>query len=274
MTKKNLLFCTNCQGGGIHKYLQDCEDFNNLYNVDFIENWILLKTNDKSKYIEKLKQCDILIYQPLKAKHGLLSTETENGLKSYLKPDCKLISFPYIYNSGLWPFFHHVSDEGEFYPGLSGFKITNKESILNLVEKKYSKDYILKLYNDDKINFYYKKRFFDSLAILEENEKGTDIPISKFILENYKTKRLFLVKDHPTKYILVYIANKILEFLNIKYIIDDNKFDENYHNMKDTAYNRLDNKWPITESCAKDLNLNYFDDDGKLFFYYILKYHF
>jgi hypothetical protein len=270
-TKKNLLFCTNCQGPAITKYLQDSKKFNELYNVDYIENWILLKTNDKSKYIEKLKICDVFIYQPLKKKHGELSTETENGLKTYLKSGCKLISFPYIYNSGLWPFFHHVSDENEFYPGLSGFRITNIEVIKELL-KSYSKEQILKLYIDDKINFNYKKRFFDSISILEENEKNTDIPVSKYILDNYQSKRLFFIKDHPSKYILIYVANKILEILNIEYIIEEGKFYENYHQMIDSAYKRKENYWPITESCAKELNLEYVDNDGKIFFLYILRY--
>jgi len=108
-----------------------------LFNVDYIENWILLKQTNKnlSKYLNKLKKCDILIYQPLKEKHGKLSTETENRLRTILKQNCKLISFPYIYNSAFWPFFHSGSIDEEFYPGISGKKLANKEVIISLLNR-------------------------------------------------------------------------------------------------------------------------------------------
>ena len=263
--KKNILFCTNCQGDAIYSYLKTCIEFNELYNVDYIENWILLKTIDKTKYIEKLRICDILIYQPLKAKHNELSTETENGLKNYLKENCMLISFPYIYNSAFWPFFHHVSNEDEFHPYLSIRQIRNYE-VLSVLLVKYNKDEINDMYNKDLINFQYKVNFENSIKILKDNELNTNIKVSGYILENYKDKRLFFLKDHPSKYILIYCANKILEILNINYIINDNDFIENYHGMSDSQYNRKDCKWVITEQCAKELGLNFYDNDGKDFF--------
>jgi hypothetical protein len=263
--KKQILFCSNCQGNAIYIYLKTCNEFNELYNVDYIENWILLKTIDKTKYIEKLKTCDILIYQPLKAKHNDLSTETENGLKNYLKTNCILISFPYIYNSAFWPFFHHVSNEDEFHPYLSIRQVRNYEVLSELLVK-YNKDEIYDMYNKDLINFQYKVNFENSIKILKDNELNTNIKVAGYILENYKDKRLFLIKDHPTKYILIYCANKILEILNINYIINENDFIENHHGMTDSQYNRLACNWPITEQCSKDLGLTFYDNDGKAFF--------
>ena len=265
MDKKNILFCTNCQGHAISKYLLTCPIFEKNYNVDNIENWILLKDQDKSKYLDKLKICDIFIYQPLKKKHGELSTETENGLKTYLKPDCKLISFPYIYNSALWPFYHHVSDGEEFYPGLSGFRIHNESILLGLVEN-FNLQQIINLYDNDNINFNYLNNYNYTIDYLKKNEENVNIKVSNFIEENIKKKRLFFTKDHPTSFILIYCANKILEILNINYIINDSDFDINYHEMLDTSYNRIDNKWPITQQCANTLGLSYFDTDGKHFF--------
>lgn len=262
----NILFCTNCQGEAICQYLKTCEEFNNLFNVDYIENWILLKQTNKNlpKYLNKLKKCDILIYQPLKEKHGKLSTETENGLKTILKQNCKLISFPYIYNSAFWPFFHSGSIDEEFYPGISGRKLANKEVIISLLNR-YNKTEILQKYENDIINFNYNENFKKTMLILKENEKNTTIKVSEFILNNYKNKRLFLTKDHPTKFILIYCANEILKILNINYFINELNFTENYHKMQDSSYHTSKNMWPITKQCSEALNLNYYDKDAKHF---------
>ena len=262
----NILFCANCQGQAINKYLESCQEFNKLFNVDYIENWILLKETNKNlpKYFDKLKKCDIFIYQPLKAKHEKLSTETENGLKSLLKDDCKLISFPYIYNSSFWPFFHSGSINEDFYPGISGKKIANYEVICNLKEK-FTNDEILIMYNKNEIDFKYKENFEKTMSILKSNEKNTTIKVSDYILKKYKTERLFMIKDHPTKYLLIYCANEILKNLNINYTINYDNYDINYHGMIDSSYSRKDNKWPITKQCANELGLNYYDDEAEDF---------
>lgn len=268
--KKKILFCTNCQGHAISKYLLTCPTFVNNYNVDNIENWILLKDHDKNKYLDKMKDCDIFIYQPLKKKHGELSTETENGLKKYLKPNCQLISFPYIYNCSLWPFFHHVSDNEDFFPGLSGQRIYNRQILEDFVKRKLNLIQILSLYDEDKIDFKFVDNYKYTIDYLKKNEENVTIKVSKFIEENIKDKRLFFTKDHPTSYILIYCANEILKILKINYEINASDFDLNYHNSMDSSYNRPDNKWPITKQCSEILGLNYYDNDGKEFFRYLL----
>ena len=52
--------------------------------------------------------------------------------------------------------------------------------------------------------YYPDVLFENSIKILKDNELNTNIKVAGYILENYKDKRLFLIKDHPTKYILIY----------------------------------------------------------------------
>lgn len=47
MQKKQILFCTNCQGHSIIKILKLSKEFNDNYVCEIIENWILLKNYDK-----------------------------------------------------------------------------------------------------------------------------------------------------------------------------------------------------------------------------------
>lgn len=286
MEKKKILFCTNCQGHAISRILSKFSDeFNSKYECLIIENWVLLnKMIDNNDYKEKISSADIFVYQPLKKEHGELSTETENGLLTYLKPTVKVISFPYIYNNGFWPFFKAVNKEDEFHPGLSQRNIINSESLNeiffdNLKCKEHqeciNKANIGKInikciqnkYILGKLNFNYKNRFINSLNILKDNENkyNTTIKISKYIEDNYKMYKLFLSKDHPTTRILLYCANDILKLLNLPLLDIDklgNELDENYSGLPDSEFKRKQNNWPITKQCQTELELCYNDDDG------------
>ena len=100
---------------------------------------------------------------------------SENGLKIYLKNDCKLISFPYIYNCALWPFFHHVSDNEEFYPGLSGKRIYNKSILVDLF-KNNNLEKIVFLYDNDQLDFRSKSNnlIIFKISIKIENQNQTE----------------------------------------------------------------------------------------------------
>ena len=81
---------------------------------------------------------------------------------------------------------------------------------------------------------------------LSKKEEFCTIKVIKFILENYKTKRLFITQNHLTEYFNNYIANNVLELLNLKYRIPDvensdtkveancvyDKYNIEYHNFK------------------------------------------
>ena len=96
----NLVFYTNCQYRGLDYFIKN---HINKIETKHIENYSLIKNKNQIP-VDILKQADIFIYQPIDKKHGIYSTDTsvENNIMSYLSPNCKIISFPYIYNSSLW----------------------------------------------------------------------------------------------------------------------------------------------------------------------------
>ena len=95
-----LVFYTNCQCRGLYYFIKN---HINKIETKHIENYSIIKNKNKIPF-DILKQADIFIYQPIDKKHGIYSTDTsvENNILSYLSPNCKIISFPYIYNSSLW----------------------------------------------------------------------------------------------------------------------------------------------------------------------------
>ena len=96
----NLVFYTNCQYRVLDYFIKN---HINKIETKHIENYSLIKNKNQIPF-DILKQADIFIYQPIDKKHGIYSTDisVENNIMSYLSPNCKIISFPYIYNSSFW----------------------------------------------------------------------------------------------------------------------------------------------------------------------------
>jgi hypothetical protein len=214
-----------------------------ITNYQYINNKINLPTNI-------LNECDIFIYQPIDKRHGIYSTEKgENNIMSYLKPDCLKISFPYLYNSGIWGITKDAIDKDD------GTECGNRDSIAKLKSK--SLEEVIDMYRANKIDFNYKSRFEMSLSKLQEKEKKCDIHVSEFIKNNIKTNKLFFTQNHPTPYLFAFVSNQILELIKIKFI-------QNMTNTQYifTNYNELCNgpKWPISKNDIDFWNFTYIQD--------------
>ena len=96
-----ILYYSNCQYVGIHYFLQ--QTIQAPIEIYHLENYTLIK-EQKPIPVDRISEADIFIYQPIDKQHGIYSTEStvKNNIMSYLKPNCKIISFPYIYNCALW----------------------------------------------------------------------------------------------------------------------------------------------------------------------------
>lgn len=171
----------------------------------------------------------------------------------YLKPNCIKIRIPYVFLSALWSLVRVALRDGDNNLSIINpkneydYKYLNKEIIINL-KKDHTLDNILKLYDDNKINFNYKNNFEYQINILKEKELNTDIKVSNFILKNYKKYKLFHTQNHPTYIILCEMTKQILQILNEdisnldsifkndEYIIGGyvyySKYDINYYNFE------------------------------------------
>ena len=97
---KNIVIYANCQGIGISYFLKKSLHISKNYDINHIriDELVLMKNNVNYNLV---KQADILIYQHLDDKHGKhIGT---NYILKIIKPECKTISFPYIYNNSFYP---------------------------------------------------------------------------------------------------------------------------------------------------------------------------
>jgi hypothetical protein len=221
----NVFIFSNCQAGVIVPFFPKTFHVVQYHNFNFI-----FKTVLDPIFEGYLRSCDYFIYQPLSDVYPVYSTE---NLKKYLKPGCKTISFPYIFNDAFTPVYktpkHDIAINGE-YSTTDTYNIIYKniEPILTLKrEKNLNLKQILDLYDNNEIDFNYQQRFDTTIKILQEKEQQTDIKVSEFILNNYKQHKLFNYHtnttdtthcNHPSNYLLVYYTNQIFERMGLEKI--------------------------------------------------------
>lgn len=218
-----IVIYANCQGIGISYFLKKSIYVLNNYDINHIriDDLVLKKNNINYNLIS---DADIFIYQPLDDKHENIST---NNILKLLKPECKKISFPYIYNNSFYPVKGPLVIKNSHRSKPCSIIFDNSVIITDLIDNKYTLNEILELYKQNKINFNYQKRWDYTNNILQEKEENCDIKIVDFIKQNFSKQRLFLLENHPTSIIFINIVNQILEKLKIP------KINSNNYNLND-----------------------------------------
>ena len=239
MQKKQFCILTNCQGAAILKALYTCKEFNNTYETYGYPNYI---TNEITETIQKgIMNADVILYQPLsKDSKGVYCTD---DLLKYKKESAIAIGFPYIYCNWLWNFYMELSRTYSYF---------FDNGIIRELKKTYTSEEILSKFKNNEIDFKLEERKHRSLAILREKEKYTDIKVADYIDNNYKTKQLFNIPNHPTHHIFIHCANQVLQLLSIDYIIPENTNIGEYNDYK---------YFPIDQRVKETLQLTYCDQN-------------
>tara|TARA_Y100000389_G_scaffold196763_1_gene230230 strand:+ start:8797 stop:9591 length:795 start_codon:yes stop_codon:yes gene_type:complete len=233
----NIIIYSNCQGIIILSYLKKFINFNNsnhIYNYDLIKKKQQINS-------ELLSNADIFIYQPIDKRHGIYSTNTaiENNILTHLSDSCIKIAFPYIYNAALWPIIPPAIIDNFIGDYKHESNYINFEPIQKLKQKGYSIEKVIKLYNNNEIDFDYENRYKISLKLLKNKEKECHIIVSDFIEENIKKHKLFYTQNHPAMCVFIHCINQILKKLN-----NDNQLDLFKYGNKPPGF---PGHWPSTK---------------------------
>lgn len=250
MNKKKILFIGNCQNTGIIHFLQKNKEFNENFEVKQYANWELIENQD-SIPLSDIRSADVFVYQPLRPVYGCYSTDPtiEGSIGYYVNDKCLKISYPYIFSSAMWPIVQAGQNQNRWFGG---------EVINDLViNKKLTIQEIVELYSRNQIDWNYKERFSKSIEILKGKESITDIKLSNFIVNNFQKQLMFLIPQHPTSSVFLYVANEILERLNFKLISEDEIFGINDANIEDSTYQLPTCMFPLHKSAILDYSLEY-----------------
>lgn len=206
MDKLNVVCFGNCQAMQICRYLMVYLD-SSKYNVFLFSNYGEAFSSQNT--IQAVSNADYIIYQPLNDTYDDLS---EANIRTLAKEHAQFVSFPYIYNDGLYSL------------ETDGTKIIGEDIILNLFLNNVYIDDIIAMRARGEIDFRLKEKFQKSLDIMREREKYTDIKLADFIQNNYLEVQLFLSHNHPTNILFDELIRQLSDILNFNIKIDSNVF--------------------------------------------------
>lgn len=201
MSKKTCTLFYNCMGNAIKKQLKQSKIFNDKYFIEYISLYDYLegyKYGDKTtlieEHIELLSKTDLLIVQSLRKNRKHLNF---NNIIKFVKNNCISIKIPQYTFSG----YH--------YP----YNFLNDTNInINMSYEKLH-DYLTNLFINQKKNI--QENLNKELLHIKNLDNISDIKCYDFIKSNYKKILLFNNRQYPTYFLFHFIAQEILNYLNI-----------------------------------------------------------
>lgn len=191
----------NCQSKIFKHVFEQCPEFIDakityLINFDYINNKKVIP-------LDKILNCDLFIYQPIGKHHPGYDTDTIIENINKLDKPPAVVSFPYIFNLGLFPDYIKGPDSFPFMSKVISAMKNNPE-YNEYKEYKLTHDIIMGQYNY-------------SINEMKRHELNTDIKLVPFILDNMHKHQLFLTVNHPSNYLLEYLFNTTCKFISNKY---------------------------------------------------------
>jgi hypothetical protein len=180
----------NCQGGPLAGLLRDAlPNFDTTY---FSNNIRTGGFEGSESILEKLREFDVVVYQPLNERHGAISDKSIQNAYSH-----KLtIKIPYIFNSGTTSLGYAPASPKNSYGEVYG-----EESIKGMIQKGMSKASILESILAGEFFPSITQRFDDDLDGLRMRETALDVKIADYIEENFRKRYLFISHNHPTPHL-------------------------------------------------------------------------
>lgn len=216
----NIFFYGNCQTIAVRQTL-------NLSGYNIFAITCCDTDIDKKKFTDIINKSDIIITQPISDNYRDLDYLSTKYVINNSKKNSKIIifdscSFNFYYFDLTYknnnknntkidkPILYHYNDMIKCFENKMpiDYYINN---YVNNMELKSSEE--LEQMANDSLNELYKR--------YENNKKKYNsnniyvITCHKFIKENYKKMLLFYSMNHPTKYVIQYLCEKIIKFLKI-----------------------------------------------------------
>lgn len=200
-----LVIYSNCQCFGIAAALRRSARAAADLHMSCYENYMLMSAGAglPDAFRRDLELADIVLFQPLDAGHGLYATEGGESIFAGLAPGPRqLVSFPYVFNGGLWPMY-------QYGRSLAGHELVarwkSRESAQRIEQRYHQLD----------LEFNLEERFHASNEILREREKHCDLKAADFITTGYRDARLFLTQNHPTGRVFAHLVEQFAALTGI-----------------------------------------------------------
>ena len=186
----NVFVWANCQGAAFGRFLPSFVPDTKNFNFKHVENYKAMAGETPIEVLcDIAKWADVFIYQPIGLANDFFSTVLgHDNIRARLRPDCHCISFPYLYNNGLWPFY--LEDDGT----------QNGAMFDAMLEAGATLGDLLEAYDSGQLDCRFDERIEASLENFRLREVGyeIDVKLYDFLREGLKQSELFLTQSHPT----------------------------------------------------------------------------
>jgi hypothetical protein len=219
MSSINILFYGNCQLYACFKTL----NLSDKYNVSNIECW--KNKINKNNFTNIIKSSDIIITQSINDNYRNVDYLSTNYIIKNKKLNCKLIIFDSCYFNFYYfdltytkfnndilhkPINYHYHKMIECYNNNKSIEYY----ITNFINNKNLKTYEeLNIIAQDSLREIHK-RFVKNKEMYKDNNIFI-ISAYEYIKNNYKNKLLFYSMNHPSKFVIQFICEKIINILQI-----------------------------------------------------------
>lgn len=213
-----------CHMRAVHNILKEDPVFSSIY--DDITCYLVFTLSEKEMkdILDNIvPECDLILSQPVSDNYkgsNLFSTRT---LRNRVKEGAKHLILPNCYFTGYDPVpFQTTNDKHEIISSCIGISYYPSMCLKSLLEgniEQACRDWCnINAYTDEEIKNNYEKSITELKQREQkvfDNEYGTDIIISDYIENNYKSKFLFHTYNHPTNLLLVELVRRIMYKLGI-----------------------------------------------------------
>lgn len=212
--KKIVVMYGNCHIGSLTEVLNQCKEFTDKYEIYPVE--LICNIKDKEYFeLPIFRTCDVFIHQSIRKNNRYGEEFASENLIKRLPEHCKIISVPNVYHMPMC-FYPQYIEKPEFKR--KGATIFFRDSI---VEKMYldnkSVDEIIETYKD--VGLFDTERlqelWCDFIEKVKRRESEWDVKIADYIIEHVGDKPLFYDPNHPREEIIRYIAERVLELLEV-----------------------------------------------------------
>ncbi|VEP13896.1 Tetratricopeptide repeat protein [Hyella patelloides LEGE 07179] len=212
---KNCLIYGNCQIEPLREILETHSNFASNYQFIQLQPVHLLQKSNLEDLKSKIAKTDLFIHQLVSDDYQGIEQLGTNYLCSRLPSNSQKIAIPGAYFTGYHPAIINLKDG-------DGNKINepcdyHDVNLLYLFDRGKTVSEAVALIQQD--DFYQPEYVLKNLEItlneLRRREQDLDICISDFISQNYRKQKLFHTINHPDITILNYLAECILNLLEL-----------------------------------------------------------
>ncbi len=238
-----LIVYGNCQSAALFEVLKQIPEISSRWNVVHHELWAAGETLDRA--LADFDDCEVLVQQDVR-------NWRTHPLHDKLPAHIRVVRFPFCYVGALWPFDGHQNGndpgwrcgEGEAQFGFTDNLLARLRPQFPDPEERFAHYRDLDL--PDIVDIARYAELEEARLLHEDARLGSTL--GRFIVDNYRTTRLFHAITHPTPPLLTRIAAEVVAKLGL----DDSPFADKV--LDYLAYYQV----PIHPHVAAALGLQWF----------------